>query len=364
MDPRAPLSVLVLSLTAHVLPAARGSEPAESVRIADEGRNFLLLPVPFYTHDTGFAGSLIGICWERGEHVRKRSSFTAFYTHTENEQKVFQVLPDLYMSSGRLNVKGLFAYEDWPSLYYGIGPDTLESDVEKYVAKGTRGSLVLNRKIVGGLWLGGRFEYEDMEVTPRPGGLLDTGGLTGSTGCVASGLGLQLVLDTRDDVLRPTDGWHVRVSSTIFDEAFGSEFDFSVNSLDAKRYFPVRTGDVLALELVGRSADGEVPFQQLSPLGGQSIMRGYYWGRFRDDTYAAFQTEYRMHLTRRLGVAAFAGFGGVADTVDQLDLDSFQLAGGVGVRFRLGDDARVTARADVAFTEEGTAVYLMLDEAF
>ncbi|MHC5053616.1 MAG: BamA/TamA family outer membrane protein [Planctomycetota bacterium] len=358
MDLRALLSALVLPL------AARGAEPTESVKIADEGRNVLLLPIPFYTHDTGFAGSLTCLCWQRSDYVRERSSFTAFYTHTENDQTVVQALPDLYMDSGRLNLKGLFAYEDWPFLYYGIGPDARESDVEDYVGKGTRGSLVLNRRVVGGLWLGGRFEYEDMEVTPLPGGLLDTGGLTGSTGCVVSGLGLQLVLDTRDDVIRPTNGWHVRLSSTIFDEAFGSEFDFSVNSLDAKRYLPVRTGDVLALELVGRSADGEVPFQQLSPLGGQSIMRGYHWGRFRDDTYAAFQTEYRLRLTDRLGLAAFAGFGGVADTVDQLDLDSFRLAGGVGVRFRLGRDAGVAARADVAFTEEGTAVYLMMGEAF
>ncbi len=156
----------------------------------------------------------------------------------------------------------------------------------------------------------------------------------------------------------------MRVSSTVFNEAFGSEFDFSVNSLDAKRYFPSRTEDVVALEFLGQSADGKVPFQRLPLLGGQNVMRGYYSGRFRDNTYAAFQTEYRLRLTKRLGAAAFLAFGGVADRVEELELDSFRLAGGVGVRLRLGGDAAVTARADVAFTEEGTAVYLTLGEAF
>jgi hypothetical protein len=364
MDHRALASALILSLAACVLPRTRAAAGEEGTGGVGEGRNLVLLPVPFYTHDTGYAGSLIGLWWERGESPRTRSSFTALYTHTENDQTLVSVLPEFYESSRRLSIKGVITYEDWPSPYFGIGPEALESDEEQYVGKGIRSSLAVNYRIVGGLWLGGRFEYEDFEIMPVPGGLLDTGGFTGSSGCAASGLGLQLVYDTRDDVIRPTEGWHVRVSSTLFNEALGSEFDFSVNSLDAKRYFPVRTEDVAAFEFLCLSADGKVPFQRLPLLGGQNVMRGYYSGRLRDNTYAALQAEYRLRLTKRLGASAFLGFGGVADRVDELELDSFLLAGGFGLRLRLGSDAAATARADVAFTEEGAAVYLTLGEAF
>ena len=116
------MPALVLALAAHVLPTSHGAEATE------QGRNLVLLPVPFYTLDTGFAGSLIGLWWERGEEARERSSFTALYSYTENDQTIFQIVPDIYVRSKRVNIKGFFAYEDWPSLYYGIGPGALESD--------------------------------------------------------------------------------------------------------------------------------------------------------------------------------------------------------------------------------------------
>ena len=70
MDARALIPALVLTLATHVLPTVCAAEAVE------QGRDLVLLPVPFYTLDTGYAGSLIGMFWERGEDARADVAFT------------------------------------------------------------------------------------------------------------------------------------------------------------------------------------------------------------------------------------------------------------------------------------------------
>jgi hemolysin activation/secretion protein len=134
-------------------------------------------------------------------------------------------------------------------------------------------------------------------------------------------------------------------------------------------YKTLGSRNVLALQAFGQFNIGEPPFNQLSLLGGESLMRGYYTGRLRDKNQLAAQAEFRMlplplGFTNRWGVAVFGGTGTVFNHFNNLSLKNFVLAGGAGLRFLLFPKKDIYSRVDLAFTREGTGLYIFVGEAF
>ena len=85
-------------------------------------------------------------------------------------------------------------------------------------------------------------------------------------------------------------------------------------------------------------------------------MRGYYLGRYRDNTLLAAQTEYRFlpfPFSERWGAAAFVGVGTVSDGISELDFSKLKVAGGTGVRLLNFRSQDIFTRFDVAVTEDG-----------
>ena len=102
-------------------------------------------------------------------------------------------------------------------------------------------------------------------------------------------------------------------------------------------------------------------------MGGEGLMRGYYTGRYRDNTFIATQAEYRFlpfPFSERWGAAAFIGVGTVANSVGSIDLNKLKAAGGAGVRFLIFKNKDIFTRFDVAFSEDGPGFYFFIGEAF
>ena len=98
-------------------------------------------------------------------------------------------------------------------------------------------------------------------------------------------------------------------------------------------------------------------------------MRGYYLGRFRDKNLVAAQVEYRMlplplGFTNRWGAAVFASTGTVSGSLGALSKKNMLWAAGGGVRFLIFQKKDIFTRLDVAFTREGTGIYIFIGEAF
>ncbi|MFT4780073.1 MAG: outer membrane translocation and assembly module TamA, partial [Flavobacteriales bacterium] len=113
----------------------------------------------------------------------------------------------------------------------------------------------------------------------------------------------------------------------------------------------------------------DVPFNQLALMGGESLMRGYYYGRYRDNNQLAAQVEYRFlpipfNFTDRIGAAVFAGAGSVFNQVNTLEISDFVISGGAGLRVLLFPKKDIWTRLDVAFTREGAGFYLFVGESF
>lgn len=134
-------------------------------------------------------------------------------------------------------------------------------------------------------------------------------------------------------------------------------------------YKPIGKNNVLAAQLLGQFNFGDVPFNQLAQMGGESMMRGYYFGRYRDNHQLATQVEFRFlpipfRFTNRIGAAAFAGTSTVFDGVNELAFENLKFSADGGVRFLLFPKKDIWTRVDYALTKEGSGFYLFIGESF
>jgi len=326
------------------------------------------LPFVYYTPETQLAfgaGGVFNFRTGRKKAEARTSSVWAYASYNLARQFSALLKPDIYLKGNSLFLSGTFSYERAPQKFFGVGNDTRESDEESYTPRVFAVQIGVKRRIAGGLFGGLRFDVEKVTMEEvEPGGLLDAGDIAGSRGGLHAGIGASLDWDTRDAVLFPRRGSFHQVSADVYGAIAGSDFSFSRFKLDLRRYVPLRGGRVLALQAYLFSAGGEVPFYKLGLLGGESLMRGYYKGRFRDKGLALVQAEFRALLTDRIGVVGFFGLAGVFPGWVELGRVKIKPCVGAGLRYVINKRDGTTVRLDLAWGRASFGLYATAQEAF
>jgi len=340
------------------------SAPAQNSQT--EGMSDLtILPFVYYTPETKTAFVLTGIyTWRDPVEGSRPSSLLGFATITTENQRMFSVLPEIYTSSGaRITLQA--SAVDFPDKFYGIGSDTREEDEEDLTRRGGHVEGSYQFRVLPDLFAGPRFDWEELDLEDiEPGGLLDSGSITGSEGGVVFGAGLQVTYDTRDDVFWPSKGVYGEGTMMLYSEDAGSDFDYETAILDLRGFFTPRSW-TLAFQQYLHLSGGEPPFDRLAQLGGAQLMRGYFRGRFRDKNLAAIQAESRIPLSSRFSLVVFTSAGSVASSPGDLMDGEIFTALGSGLRYRLSEAEAVNFRFDLAFGEGGNnGVYFTIREAF
>ncbi|MBW2564433.1 MAG: BamA/TamA family outer membrane protein [Deltaproteobacteria bacterium] len=164
----------------------------------------------------------------------------------------------------------------------------------------------------------------------------------GLTGFKSNGLGLLAQYDSRDNQYSPSSGQVFEVHNVAYREAFGGDVSFDAYSADYQYYLPHGKGHVLALHVKGRWTHDAPP-------------SGYM-------TLA--EVDERFSLTKKFGIAAFAGIAGLYgdDTLD--GNDRLFPAGGAGIFYQLNDE-KMVVRADFAIGKDGNrGFYLKFGQPF
>jgi hypothetical protein len=297
----------------------------------------------------------------------RRSSVGAVAAYTFKNQVVTNVWPNLWLDGETWNIGGGFEGVLFPNTLYAVGADSPEDSEEDFTNRAFSLSAGVTRRVVSSLRagvhaFGVHSDLRDVE----PGGLIDTNQIPGSEGGYAVGVGPQVMWDDRDRDMGSTRGSRLELSATVHDGVLGSDYDYTIFVLDLRHYIalPPR-GHVLALQSFTQLSYGDIPFQGMPPLGGDSKLRGFFAGRYKDRHMYGLQTEYRLPLYWKFGGTVFAGLGNVAAKVGDFDLLDPRFAGGVGLRYALNAADGVNIRADWATTNEGDfGFYLSLGEAF
>ncbi|MEM8966993.1 MAG: BamA/TamA family outer membrane protein [Bacteroidota bacterium] len=338
--------------------------------VSSERPKFVAYPTLAYSPETRweFGVSALYVYYAKQDTSNRLSEINAFTFLTLESQYGLWIDHALYSDRSDWFFLGRLRFQQFPLLYYGIGSDTPEEEIAQVDASSIAIRERVLRNVTGSLYLGLELDYQQLtgvsfnSLSSEPFDLP-----LGSNGSRNFGLGLGVVYDNRHNVLNVREGFFGETGFLHYDDAWGSDFSFTQFFLDARYFHPVTRNQVLAGQLVANNVWGDVPFNQLSLMGGESMMRGYYLGRYRDKTLLATQIEYRFlpfPFSKRWGAAAFVSTGGVSSSPRETKLSEWVVAGGAGVRFMIFPSKDVFTRLDVAFTEEGPGIYFFIGESF
>ncbi|OHX65231.1 BamA/TamA family outer membrane protein [Flammeovirga pacifica] len=327
------------------------------------------LPIVFYTPETSF-GIGGGLQFFYLDKVNKfnlrKSSMMIDVIYTAENQFFIDVNPKLFFKEGNYYLDAAFKYKIFPNSFWGIGPNTQESNKEGYNMSTimVRGDI-LKRLPESDLNFGVQYRFQnDTFLEKEEGGMMDSDSIPGSEGAIVSALGFVFNYDDRDNIFSPNSGNYFQMNTWFSSIVLGSTYSFNKYIVDLRKYFSLNDRVILATRAYLENSYGEVPFQHQSWLGGGDRMRGYFRGRYIDDQLYTCQVEMRFKVHKRWRVNAFASFGEVGPTV--LDLfDGLKFSGGGGIRYKFLKENDTLIRLDVGVNRDlGTGIYFGVNEAF
>jgi len=361
----APLALLLFVAVLGRTAAAdeKPAEPKDAYKSKITG-----LPFVYYSPETKLAfgvGGVFNFRTGRDKERTRTSSIWAYGTYTLAKQYSLLLKPEIYLKNNSLALFGSLRYERSPQYFYGVGNDTAAADKESYTPRTFAVQVGVKRRVLGPLFGGLSFEFEDVVMEEvQEGGLLASSVYAGGDGGMLAGFGASLDWDTRDAVLFPHRGTFIQLLGDAYGALAGSDFSFGRLKVDVRRYVPAGATRVLVLQAFVLTTFGEAPFYKLGLLGGDSLLRGYYRGRFRDRGLALVQAEYRVLVSERIGVVGFAGLANVFPRFADLEPRLIKYSLGTGLRFVINKRDGATLRLDLAWGRASFGFYATAQEAF
>lgn len=359
------LLFLALLLTSFRSLAQTAADTARTALAADKP-SFIPLPGLFYSPETKLGVALfVAPVFRLDPDTNTRKSPTRLLAYyTQEKQWSLQLSHSIFTKGERYALVGDWRFYDYPIFFYGVGDNTRKEDETLLQYRlFTFSERVLKRVGRRRLFVGPQYVLTSIWGIKADSGIFRERPLTDQRGGIASGLGPVAQLDTRNRLTFPTTGVYAELSAVF--TGVGGDYSFSRYTVDLRRYIGLdhRGRQVLAVQLFGQFHTGAVPFREMAQLGGISLLRGYYEGRYRHRQLVAAQAEYRFPVWRRFGGVAFAGIGDVADQVSKFK--NPKPAGGLGVRFTFNRHERLNVRADYGIGAGGSGgFYFSIGEAF
>lgn len=364
-----PLSALAQDKTAPVQEIDQAVVETAAADSLAHSSSRVLLPVLGYTPDTGvmLGGTVLQFFYLEPEYEDSRPSvFSPVFIYTLKNQIMVYLGLQLNWDENRNALNVVPHYLKFPDKFYGTGRQVSTENEEDFTSKRFGTDLEFNRQVWGNWRLGLSYSLIKHKLTEiDPEGQLASGSVVGTEESWLSGLGPVLIFDNRDNTWAPDQGWFLQASARLGGSGLGSDYTYEEYTLDLRGYWSVGENTILAGQYLTTRMEGDVPFFILPLLGGESALRGYRGGLYRDSTRALGRLELRRsNIWKRLGGVVFAGIGDVAPSPQKLTLGSELWTAGFGLRYMLEPKERLNIRMDFGFGNGDSGFYLSLGEAF
>lgn len=327
-------------------------------------------PIAYYTPETGIAVGALGLLtwnWQADSLQAKRSSTTFGFAYTSRKQILFYLPFNFFFKNDNYRLNGELGYYDYVYFYYGIGnvSGTFDEKQEKFEISFPRLRFTGLTKVRPNLFLGVKYAfdaYSNLKVESM--GLLDSLRPTGVNAGVNAGLGPALLYDSRNSVFYPRSGILLDINSTFDLGKYVSDYKFTRLTADLSGFYSPFKKSVIGFNVNYQQSTGDVPFYQLSLLGGSKRLRGQFEGEFRDKMAWQTQVEWRQEFLKNWGFTAFVGAGWVAPNWESWQIKNQKIGSGVGLRYKLNKKDHINIRLDVGFGGGKVYPYLTIGEAF
>lgn len=371
--------------------------------------NVVPLPVIASNPTLGFAfGFAPGFTWYMGDKENtSMSSVLASVVYTTNKQSLFSLRGNSFLASDRWNLMADLRYQVTSQPTYGLGTgrqsrhvlenDEYEPSETHYIPKHQmmeydciRAYLTVLRR------------YQDTRFFIGPGYHLDviynindhllnldtvppqitnhyrynTLKNFSTKGNTVSGLSMNVMFDSRDNVANPYSGRYAFASFRVNPEFIGSAQHSSTLWLEYRDYFNLsstRPRHLVALWTYGWFVtNGNLPYMNLPAVGWDMFSRSgraYTSGRFRGEDLVYAEVEYRFPLQRTketLGGVLFANTVTASSRTEYIGIfGTFKLAYGLGLRVMINKKSRSNVNLDYGWGANGAnGFFIALNEVF
>ncbi len=333
-------------------------------------------PYAKYAPETGLVVGASGIYYFRLPNhgdtsiAYRPSEISGGITYSTRRQLSSGMDYTLYLAEDKIYVFGGFDYKRIPFDFFGIGNHNGIDPIDHYTPLWRGGDCLVTVNLAQtaeGTGLGAGICTEvrsDQMVSSDSGKVLQTGTVPGSRGGLSAGAGFIVTYDTRDNVFSSHSGTFLDTRLMWYSSGLGGSFNYRRLAIDARAFFPTTATHTLGVQALFTGVAGDEPFYTMAHLGGDINLRGYFEGRFRDHNMALVQTEYRVPVWWRFGLAGFLGIGEVSSTLRGFNVPGLHASGGMGIRFLIDKDERLTARLDYGIGGDTSELYLQINEAF
>ena len=363
-----PVSEQVPELDSAMEDRAGGMSLSPPVK-EENASEWVFLPVPKASPAIGGGLQLIGARFFQMDPKSQPSVLGAGAGYYSSETWFVGAGGSVNFSEDRWRVSGGVAYLDAKYDFYGIGNDAGDNGFRIPLRQtGTAASIKLLRHVGANWYVGGGYRYFDSQAGlnlslpqfPEFEEILNKG-----VHIVSAGPTLAASYDTRDLNMNPRSGTYITIDAIFPSKTFGSDSNYDRVKIKLNRFWPATETITVAGRITACGASSNTPFFDLCYFGSDNDLRGYVVGRYQDLTMLSAQGEVRVQFRPRWGGVVFAGLGQVAPTFGEMTDDNLLPAGGFGVRWMAAPKNKVNIRADVAWGEDGDALfYLSIGEAF
>lgn len=173
-----------------------------------------------------------------------------------------------------------------------------------------------------------------------------------------SGLGAIFEYDSRDNPLDPEQGFDYKLEYMLYEQAIGSDVDYSSLKLKALNYWTLTPRINLALRVqfdtVDNKSDGNLPIY----IPPSISLRGVSASRYQGLNVLVNEFEGSYKVTDKIKLNAFTGMGWAADNFSELSHSETINTVGMGFRYLIDAHYGVSVGLDVAHGPEQNAIYI------
>lgn len=373
----------------------------------DKAGSILLIPIIGSNPATGFMIGLGGqYAFKLGADNTSYSLLSGSAQFTTKSQQLYLLKNNIYTNNNRIFFTGDWRYLVFSQPTYGLGTNAPEGGIVDYQfnLSGMETSLdslaqpinfnfvrmyqsasyrVGKSFYVGvGYFLDYYFKIDDERLSLEPGDTLITSHYAynkyygfNETKYYSSALNVNVISDTRDNMINPYKGHFLMVSWRGSFKFLGNKTNANFLSLEWRSFHPFSVRQprhLMAFWLLANiSPEGEFPYMILPATAYDQrsrSARGYTQGRFRGNNMVYGEAEYRFPIsqcTGLLGGVLFVNATTASNPVQKLGLfESIKPGYGLGLRVMVDKKTRTNLAIDFGFGDKSSGFYLAASETF
>ncbi len=321
-----------------------------------------------YAPETRISGGITGFVLYAGDTSAHSSTIYFAALISQNKQYTLNMMPDIWLQANKYHLSGELKWQYWPDKFFGMGNITQDTLMESYTAKIKGVKLDFFRQFIPGFYSGPLIEIEHNDIIKYDDAahaILPGGDIPGSDRSFIIGAGLGFAWDTRNSIIYPTDGSYHQLRIVYFRNSYKAGNSYLKTIVDLRKYFTLGKGHILRFQGYAKLQFGsDIPFRNVSLLGGSNLMRGYFQGRYRDNHIMALQAEYHTPYLWRFSGVFFAGIADVFGPYSENQFSDIKPSAGIGLRFAILPEEKMNLRIDAGFGEGDRGLYFSVMEAF